>query len=275
MSSTSQATRGGTGGLQVKVADTSAEIKAAQSLRFRIFAEEMGAEVEGAELGLDQDHFDNYCHHLIVQDENQEIIACTRILTDSMARQAGRYYSESEFDLSAIRSLSGSFMEVGRTCVHPDYRNGGAIGVLWSGLASFMVSHKLDYLMGCASVPVTHDGPSIRGIYEHLKHKYLSPEDLRVSPHSPMPTELFSMPHDFDATRTVALPPLLKAYMRLGAYVCGEPCWDPAFNVADMFILLDRRRLNNRYTKHFITRREAAPSARPAVEPAYPVASNF
>lgn len=248
------------GSLRVKLADRAEEIKAAQNLRFRVFAEEMGAQLNGAESSLDQDAFDAFCHHLIVYDR-QEVIACTRILTDNQARQAGGYYSEVEFDLSAIHALDGSLMEVGRTCVHPAYRNGAAIAVLWSGLAQFMVNRDFDYLMGCASVPLTHDGPSLRDVYEHLRFRYLSPAPLRVTPRSVMPEAYFQLRPGFDPARSLSLPPLLKAYMRLGAYICGEPSWDAAFNVADLFVLLDRRRLNQRYARHFIKPRQCKENA--------------
>ncbi len=243
--------------LVVSLASSMEEVKAAQSLRFRVFAEEMGAELPSSDMGLDRDHFDTYCHHLIVRDTHSgEVIAYTRILTDSQAKLAGRYYSESEFDLHHIHDFNGKIMEVGRTCVHRDYRSGAAIGVLWSGLAQFMVENRFDYLMGCASIPITHDGLSIRTLYEYLRHKYLSSDDARVYPKTPMPASLFSLPEqsDIDWQKTMPLPPLLKAYMRLGAEICGEPCWDPAFNVADVFVLLDRRRLNARYAKHFVQR---------------------
>jgi len=243
--------------LVVSLASSMEEVKAAQSLRFRVFAEEMGAQLPNSDGRLDRDHFDTYCHHLIVRDTTTgEVVAYTRILTNAQAKLAGRYYSESEFDLHHIHSLSGKIMEVGRTCVHQDYRSGGAIGVLWSGLAQFMVENQFDYLMGCASIPITNDGLSIRMLYEHLKHKYLSHEETRVYPKTAMPIHLFSLQEhvDIDWQKPMPLPPLLKAYMRLGAEVCGEPCWDPDFSVADVFVLLDRRRLNARYAKHFVQR---------------------
>lgn len=243
--------------LKVSLASSMEEVKAAQNLRFRVFAEEMGAQLPNSEARLDRDHFDTYCHHLIVRDSTtQEVVAYTRILTSAQAKLAGRFYSESEFDMQRIHDLNGKFMEVGRTCVHQDYRSGAAIGVLWSGLAQFMVDNQFDYLMGCASIPITHDGLSIRMLYEYLKHKYLSDDDTRVYPKTPMPGHLFSLHEsaDIDWQKPMPLPPLLKAYMRLGAEVCGEPCWDPDFSVADVFVLLDRRRLNARYAKHFVQR---------------------
>ncbi len=243
--------------LVVSLASSMAEVKAAQSLRFRVFAEEMGARLPNSEARLDRDHFDTYCHHLIVRDTiTYEVVAYTRILTNAQAELAGRYYSETEFDLHRVRDLGGKIMEVGRTCVHPDYRSGAAIGVLWSGLAQFMVENKFDYLMGCASIPVTHDGLSIRVLYEYLKHKYLSLDETRVYPKTPMPADLFAWREqgEIDWQQSMPLPPLLKAYMRLGAEICGEPCWDADFSVADVFVLLDRRRLNARYAKHFVQR---------------------
>jgi putative hemolysin len=245
--------------LQVSLAASKADIKAAQILRFQVFAEEMGARLPSRWARLDRDRYDAYCHHLLVRDAgNGEVVACTRILTDAQARLAGGFYSASEFDIHWINNLPAQTMEIGRTCVHPDYRNGTAITVLWNGVAEFMIRNQFHYLLGCASIPVTHDGASIGSIYQHLRQHYAAPEDWRVTPKLKLPEHLARRPANFDPTKAVSLPPLLKAYVRMGAYVCGEPYWDADFNVADVFILLDRARLNPRYLKHFVERAETS-----------------
>ena len=236
--------------LTVAFARTRAEIDAAQRLRYRIFAEEMGSRLYSLRSGLDMDRFDPYCHHLLVKDHTLgKVVGCTRILTDGQAAMTGGFYSETEFDLSRILALPGRFMEIGRTCVHPDYRTGATISLLWLGLARFMAAHGYDHLIGCASIPLHGDGCQALPVIDHLRRHHLSPEHLRAYPKRPLPAR------DVTAVDTVNIPALLKGYLRLGAHVCGEPCWDPDFNVADVFVLLMRARLNQRYARRFVERR--------------------
>ncbi|HHO81622.1 MAG TPA: GNAT family N-acetyltransferase [Halothiobacillus sp.] len=239
--------------LTVDLAVSEAEVQESQRLRHKVFVEEMGARAFPDHEGLERDGLDPYCHHLIVRDiDRGEVVASTRILTDTQARVAGGFYSESEFDLSAILKLSGRIMEIGRTCVHPDYRHGGAIGTLWSGLARFMDINRFGYLIGCASISMADGGLQAHGIMEQLRQRHLSAEDRRVVPIRPLPStpKRTTLP----SNQSVKMPPLLKAYMRLGAEVCGEPCWDPVFGTADVFVLLDCDNLNRRYYRHFVDR---------------------
>lgn len=235
--------------LQVTLARNAQDVREAQQLRYQVFAQEMGASLESAEEGLDRDRFDPHCDHLLVRDmQTQELVGCTRILTGENAAKAGGYYSQSEFDLSRVLPLPGAVMEVGRTCIHPDYRSGSAIGVLWGGLAQFMVEHDINYMMGCASIGMEDGGYQAHALMQQIRERYLSPAELRVFPHHELP-ELH-----IDTPIKAQIPPLLKAYLRLGVYVCGEACWDRAFNVADFFILLDMERLSARYERHFVKR---------------------
>jgi len=234
--------------LHVELAASRADVEASMGLRYQVFAREMGAQVEGAQEGLDRDYYDAFCHHLLVRDSvTGQVVGSTRILTDQQAVAAGGFYSQSEFDLSAIRALPGRIMEVGRTCIHPDYRTGAAITILWAGMARFMAIHRFDYLMGCASIAMNDGGAQAHGIMARLRERHLSGEDLRVTPRRPLP------PVSALAECT-AMPPLLKAYLRLGAHVCGEACWDPDFNVADVFILLNMDHIPARYQRHFMER---------------------
>ena len=237
------------GGLVVELAASPQDVRAFQRLRFEICALEMGAQLDSHDLGLDIDHYDPFCHHLLVRDQaTGQIVGGTRILTDDQARLAGGFYSENEFDMSGLLPLNGRIMEIGRTCIHADYRSGAAIAVLWSGLARFMSINGFDYLMGCASISMADDGLTVETLMQRMREHHLAPQSLRVYPRRPVPLT-------GGATRLgAAMPPLLKAYLRLGCYVCGEPCWDPEFNVADVFVLLDRERLNQRYHRHFVER---------------------
>ncbi|MGH8641935.1 MAG: GNAT family N-acetyltransferase, partial [Burkholderiales bacterium] len=118
------------------------EVREAQRLRYRVFAEEMGAQVPGREQGIDCDIYDAYCHHLLVRDtEANEVVGTYRILNGAQARRLGGFYSDEEFDLTRLNPLRDVTVEVGRSCVHPDYRSGATIALLWSGLGSYMLQH--------------------------------------------------------------------------------------------------------------------------------------
>ncbi|MCP5197130.1 MAG: GNAT family N-acetyltransferase [Gammaproteobacteria bacterium] len=209
----------------------------------------MGARLHNRIPGLDHDQLDRYCQHLIVRNALGQVIGCTRILTTETARRAGGFYSQTEFDIAPVLALPGRFMEIGRTCVHADYRNGSTISTLWSGLAAFIAEQKIDYLIGCASIPLGEDGGgAARALYAELARRCLVPESLRVKPHLPLPR------HDGIAQNRFVVPPLLKAYLRLGAQIGGEPCLDPDFKVADVFILLSTQHIERRYARHFLDR---------------------
>ncbi len=238
---------------EVALAHSPEEIAETQRLRFRVFGQEMGARVR-APGGLEQDRYDAFCHHLYVRDAGSgEVVSSTRILTGRGARRAGGFYSEGEFDLGPVAALSGEVVEIGRTCVHRDHRSGAAIGMLWAGLAGFVDLNGIDYLFGCASVPMRDGGVQAAAIMDQVRGRHLSPAHLRVTPRRPLPEVRL------DANVRPVVPPLLKAYLRLGAWVCGEPCWDEAFGVADIFVLLDVDRLETRYVRHFLERAGAAP----------------
>ena len=218
----------------------------AQALRYRVFGEECGARLEGAELGLDCDGFDAHCSHLGVRDlASGELVATTRLLDHSTARRLGRFYSEGEFRLHGLARLDGPTLEIGRTCVAAAYRNGATIAVLWGALAEILNEGDYRYLMGCASIPMRDGGIQARAVMQRLRERHLCTEHLRAEPRQPLP------PLNVPDNLTAELPPLLKAYMRLGAKICGEPCWDPDFQVADVFILLKRDELCPRYARHF------------------------
>lgn len=126
--------------LFVAYAQSPDEVKEAQRLRYRVFAEEMGARLSGGEAGLDRDIYDPFCEHLLVRDgDTGEVVGTYRILPPDRAKKIGGLYSASEFDLTRLLHLAPGMVEVGRSCVHPDYRNGATIGLLWSGLAQYML----------------------------------------------------------------------------------------------------------------------------------------
>jgi putative hemolysin len=223
------------------------EVAEAQRLRYKVFAEEMGATLSSAGEGIDRDIFDNYCEHLLVREKTEnKVIGTYRILSPDQAKKIGSYYAETEFDLTRLQHLSEQMVEVGRSCVHQDYRDGTTITQLWSGLAQYMLQHNHGYMIGCASISMADGGHVAASIYRKLSGLYAAPIEYSVFPRCPLPLQALTQ------NLAAPVPPLLKGYLRLGAYICGEPAWDPEFNTADLFILLPMSRLSNRYAKHFL-----------------------
>src|SRR6516225_3337518 len=237
--------------LQVRLASSPSEIREAQKLRWRVFADEMGARLDSREPGVDRDLFDPYCEHLIVRDEAAgRIVGTYRILTPSAARRVGSYYSETEFDLTRFHLIRERLVEIGRSCIDADYRTGAVIALLWAGLAKFMQDNGYDYLMGCASISMADGGHAATSIYHQLEPHW-APAELRAQPRVRLPIEAL------DDGSQAELPPLIKGYIRAGAVVCGEPAWDPDFNTADLLLLLSMARTDERYARHFIERAAA------------------
>ena len=235
----------------VVVAQTTEQVREAQALRYQVFSEELGAQLDTPIPLHDIDRYDDFCQHILVRDlEAQKVIGCTRILTSDKIAIAGGYYSESEFDLTHIHQINGRIIEVGRTCVHAEHRRGSVMTLLWSGLARFMVENQYDYLMGCASIPLPDS--SWLPLFDKLLQDYGSDENMRVFPKHPLDKS------QVNPETKVDIPPLLKAYIRLGAKICGEPCWDPHFKVADVFIVVSTESLQKRYLKHFVNRAKMA-----------------
>lgn len=231
--------------LEAVLATTPAMVQEAQRLRAEIFGAEYGVKFDNAD-GLDIDHYDAYCLQLNVYDRaNGLIIATTRLLGSEQARLAGGFYSSQEFDLSALDSLPGRILEVGRTCVHPDYRSGAAITVLWSALAAYLMEEGFSTLIGCASISLADGGTTLASVMPTLREKHFVGDELRVSPAREI---LLSS----QAAGTVQVPPLLKAYLRMGCKIGGEACWDPEFNCADVFILMDVQAMAGRYAQRFL-----------------------
>ncbi|WP_053851515.1 GNAT family N-acetyltransferase [Streptomyces sp. NRRL B-24085] len=224
------------------------DVRAAQRLRHDVFAGEMGALLASPEPGLDIDGFDAYCDHLLVRDTvTGQVVGTYRLLPPERAAVAGRLYSEGEFDLAPLDAIRPGLVEVGRSCVHPDHRDGAVIGLIWAGIARYMVDRGHDWLAGCCSIPLADGGALAAGAWDRVRTKYLAPEEFRVRPLLPWePAE------GTPAART-ELPPLLRGYLRLGAWVCGQPAHDPDFGVADMYVLLSMRQVNARYLRHFLS----------------------
>lgn len=231
--------------LEARFVRDNCELKEAQALRAAVFGAEYGVRFDDPE-GLDRDRFDDFCDHINVYDvANGILIATTRLLCSEQAARAGGFYSAGEFDLDALAHLPGRVLELGRTCVHPDYRSGAAITVLWSALADYLLRNEFSYLVGCASISLRDGGQNFAAIMPELRERYLVEGSLRVTPRRQLDIE------SRDAA-VAAMPPLLRAYLRMGCRIGGEACWDPDFNCADVFVILDVAMLSGRYAQRFL-----------------------
>ncbi|GIF07945.1 hypothetical protein Asi03nite_54830 [Actinoplanes siamensis] len=238
----------GTSGYTLLIADDAAQVTAAQRLRHDVFAGELGATLTTTAEGLDADRLDEFCDHLIVRDDaTGEVVGTYRMLPPRAAELAGRRYADTEFDLRPLRPLRDQLVEIGRSCVHPDHRTGAVMNLMWSGIARYLHLNDLRWLGGCASVPLADGGGAAAGVRRRVNDKHLAPPALRIRPHIP-----WTPPPGLDADPKVAVPPLLKGYLRLGSWVCGEPAFDPDFGCADFYVLFSMDRLDPRYRRHFL-----------------------
>ena len=230
------------------------EVREAQRLRHLVFAEEMGARLSppaGTPPGLDVDVFDAHCEHLLVRlveadGEAGAVIGTYRVLTPTAARRVGGLYSETEFDLTRLRPLRDKMVELGRSCVHPEHRSGGAILALWGALAEFMVRNRLHTMIGCASISMRDGGHVAASLWEQLRRTHLAPIERQVRPRLPLPVA------DLDRGLAVEPPPLIRGYLRCGARVLGAPAWDPDFNTADLPMMIRIDDLPAKYRRHFL-----------------------
>ncbi|HCE10202.1 MAG TPA: GNAT family N-acetyltransferase [Oxalobacteraceae bacterium] len=234
--------------LVLSLATTSKEVREVQRLRYKVFVEGSGLSALASDDRLDKDEFDDYCDHLIVRDTTTlKVVGTYRLLSAGAARRLGRLYSEREFDLSRLDNLRDRIVEAGRACIHPNYRSGSVIMLLWSGLAAYMQRERCDYLIGCASMSLADGGHNAVAVYDEMSKMHMAPSEYGVTPHLPFPIQELSSdikPH---------IPPLIKGYLRSGGWICGAPAWDPEFQSADLFLILRLSNLDARYARHYGT----------------------
>ncbi len=239
------------GGLAVSWARHHDEVRQAQRLRYDVFAGEMGARLATSLPGHDIDLFDDYCEHLLVRDETTgAVIGTYRVLTPAQAKRVGGTYSDTEFDLTRLRALRPRMVELGRSCVHADHRHGGVIMALWGALGEFMARNQLDTMIGCASIPMLHNGlisgDAAASIWRKVKAKHLAPIEHQVFPRLSLPVD------QLDDSLDVDPPALIRGYLRMGAKVLGPPAWDPDFNSADLPMFMRMQDLPSRYRRYFL-----------------------
>lgn len=229
------------------------EVREAQRLRYAVFAGEMGAFLRppiGTAHDLDIDEFDDHCEHLLVQtaatvDEPARVVGTYRVMLPQAARRAGRYYTESEFDLTPVRPLMPRMAELGRSCIAAPWRTGGVILMLWSQLLKFLIANRVEFAVGCASLPMKDGGRHAARLWLDLQQGHLGPSAWRVQPHVPLPV------NQLTSDGPIEYPPLVKGYLRCGAWVMGPPAWDADFGTADLPMLLDMRSLPESYRRRF------------------------
>ena len=241
-------------GFDVRWARDEHELREAQRLRHEVFAVEMGARLAppaGTPAGHDADHLDPFCEHLLVRapgDGRRDgpVIGTYRVLTPEAAQRAGGFYSDTEFDLAPLGALRGRMVELGRACVHAQWRSGSAILALWGALAEFMQRNRLDVMIGCASIGMRDGGHAAASLWERLRHSHLAAGEHRVRPWLPLPVQ------ELRSNLAVEAPALIKGYLRCGAKVLGAPAWDPDFNTADLPLMMRLQDLPARYRRHFL-----------------------
>jgi putative hemolysin len=238
-------------------------VAAAQALRYRVFYEELGAAADPAleTVGRDVDDFDALADHLVVIDRTRVapgdpgVVGCYRLLRGAVAASVGGFYSAGEFDLSIFSDRLPRVVELGRACVHPDYRNGAVMQLLWRGIARYLEAHGLDLMLGCASLPgsdLRAHGPALA----YLASRHLAPETLRPralpARRSNLPTaDAYSAIELEQAKR--GLPALLKAYLRMGGLIGDGAVVDRQFNTVDVCLVLPTDRIQDRYLRHLAT----------------------
>lgn len=257
------------GRYEIRLTRNPVDIAAAQALRYQVFYEEMSAKPTQAmaRIRRDFDDFDGLCDHLLVLDHarpvGETVIGTYRLLRQAIAERHGGFYSRAEYDLSklfATAGLGGGLLELGRSCVHADYRTNATIQLLWRGIATYMADHAITHMFGCASLPGTDPAKHALAL-SYLHHHHAAPEYMRVRALPERYEEMNLLPRDQINPRRAlqTLPPLIKGYLRLGAYIGEGAVIDHQFGTTDVFILLPMERVGEKYFAHF-EREDANPA---------------
>ncbi len=245
--------------LQVRLAQTEADIDAAQALRYRVFYEEMGAQpsAEMAARKRDFDPFDALCDHLLVIDHSRgeaaaSVVGTYRLIRRPAAEKFGRFYSAAEYDISAIAAYPGEILELGRSCVDVAARTRSTMQLLWRGIAAYVFHYDIGLMFGCASLAGT-DPDAIALPLSYLYYHHLAPPALRPRAMPERYTDMRRLaPEAIDAPRALGeLPPLLKGYLRLGGFVGDGAVIDRQFNTTDVCIVVKTDLVTEKYYRHY------------------------
>ena len=235
------------GDFVARLALTEEERTAAYRLRFLVFNLEMNEGLESAYAdGHDKDHFDDVCDHMIVEDRRTGAVVGTyRMQIGDVAGQYFGYYSEQEFCFSPYESMRNQIVELGRACIHRDYRSSDVLHLLWRGIARYALVNGGRYMMGCCSL-TSQDEEMGHAVYETLRGYMIGPELRTVA------TEAFELPAARSTMPDVQAPKLLRAYLTIGAKICSGPAIDRGFKTIDFLTLLDLQTLHPRVAKRFL-----------------------
>jgi putative hemolysin len=258
------ATLGRLGALEVRLAQEKRDVKRAQKLRYRVFYKHGTAIADAATLFArrDKDGFDKICDHLLVIDHaarpsmsgRQPVVGTYRLLRQDVAMKNGGFYTENEFDIAGLidRHANLRFLELGRSCVLPPYRNKRTVELLWHGIWSYVRRHRLDVMIGCASFEGTDPGRMALPL-SFLHHYAQAPDAWRASAHPSRRVEMNRMSKEAINPKAALheLPPLIKGYLRLGAYVGDGAVIDHQFGTTDVLIVMPVSAINTRYIEHF------------------------
>lgn len=237
--------------LDVSLARSEADLRAAQRLRYEVFVSELGGTGEGVDHveRLETDPFDPHADHLILRDLRRghdpadTVVGVYRLMSADHARKAGQFYTETEFDLTLLKQSGRRLLELGRSCLHVDYRGSAALLALFQGLAQYVEQNDIDTVFGVASFHGTDLG-MLGNALSLLLRAHLAPPETRVISLTP---EVFSPLPEAEIDRKSAMrdtPPLIKSYLKLGGVIGQGVFVDHAFNTTDVCVILDRANLN-------------------------------
>jgi putative hemolysin len=258
------ATLGRLGSLEVRLAQDKRDVKLAQKLRYKVFYKDGTAIADAATLlgRRDKDAFDKICDHLLVIDHDtkptldgrHKVVGTYRLLCHELAARHGGFYTENEFDLAPMmeRHAGLRFLELGRSCVLPRYRNKRTVELLWHGIWAYVRRHQFDVMIGCASFEGT-DPDRLALPLSFLHHFAAAPENWRARPHASRRVDMNRMAKEAINPKIALreLPPLIKGYLRLGAYIGDGAVVDHQFGTTDVLIVMPVSAINARYIEHF------------------------
>ncbi|WP_231388608.1 GNAT family N-acetyltransferase [Pseudooceanicola algae] len=243
---------------ETRIAKTEEDLQAAQHLRYEVFIRELGGTGEMVDhaAGLERDRFDPHFDHLLLLDNarpgalRDRVVGVYRLLPDSRAAALGQYYSEDEYDLSVLKSSGRRLLELGRSCLHADYRGGEAMVVMWQALSAYIEERGIEVLFGVASFHGT-DIDALAGPLSLLHARHLAPEDIRTraQPAAFQPMDLIAEDQIDRVAAMRAVPALIKGYLKLGGFVGEGAFVDHAFNTIDICLVLDLSRLNEKQSR--------------------------
>jgi putative hemolysin len=247
------------GNLGVRLAVTEDEIDAVQALRYRVFYGEMGAKADEATIAAarDRDAFDAVADHLLVVDHDlgegpDGVVGTYRLIRQSAAAKLGRFYSESEYDISPLTSSAANLLELGRSCTDAAYRNRAVMQLLWRGIAAYVFHYGIDLMFGCASLAGT-DPEALAPELTYLAAHHLAPAPIRPRALAGMYVEMNRRdPAGLDAKAALmSLPPLIKGYLRLGGFVGDGAVIDWQFNTTDIAVVVQTDLVTEKYYRHY------------------------